>query len=586
MLDYRREIDGLRALAIVPVLIFHFFPEKFPLGYLGVDLFFVISGYLITSILIRELETKTFSFRNFYVRRARRILPATILVLIAASLFALILLSSTDLLRYADSLVATLSFTANIYFWRTGGYFGTNDELKPLLNMWSLGVEEQFYLIFPLVLFGIFKVIRKRHFQLLAIAGLALSSFVLNAYMLSIGASNPAFFLLPTRIWQFSAGAIVAFSKPEVPSRNRYTGILALLGIILISANYYFISTVIPSATLMTLGICLILWRKIESNTFVGRFLTFRPIVFLGLISFSLYLWHWPILALLRYVYIETPPISVLILGLISTLVLSYLSWKLIEVPFRKTKSEKTVFLAILIGYLILLAVVSITVCTDIFLNRHSSAANNIARAIDSSYRCSITSLKPYGGSKACVVGDLEGRDYTVALFGNSHAQMYGPAYINVLRETGQRGLLVPLNGCLPTTDINISVDCYSRAIKNFEAVSSDPKIKTVVVALAWHSDEMVSETGISFQDTDFSARRKSLVDLIHSFERAGKRVFLIGPIAVPGYNFPSIVSRKLIFGGDQPPEFSVPRKVFDDKFGSIIRELKAELSDGWSPAN
>ena len=178
------------------------------------------------------------------------------------------------------------------------------------------------------------------------------------------------------------------------------------------------------------------------------------------------------------------------------------------------------------------------------------------------------------------MVGDLEGRDYTVALFGNSHAQMYGPAYINVLRETGQRGLLVPLNGCLPTTDINISVDCYSRAIKNFEAVSSDPKIKTVVVALAWHSDEMVSETGISFQDTDFSARRKSLVDLIHSFERAGKRVFLIGPIAVPGYNFPSIVSRKLIFGGDQPPEFSVPRKVFDDKFGSIIRELKAELSD------
>jgi peptidoglycan/LPS O-acetylase OafA/YrhL len=180
LLNYRREIDGLRALAIVPVIVFHFFPSKFPLGYLGVDLFFVISGYLITRIMIDKHETKTFSFRDFYVRRARRILPATLSVLIVTSLFSIGLLSSTDLLRYTESLVATLSFVANIYFWRTGGYFGTNDELKPLLNMWSLGVEEQFYLIFPIVLFAIFRVIRKRQFQLLAIACLAVSSFVLN----------------------------------------------------------------------------------------------------------------------------------------------------------------------------------------------------------------------------------------------------------------------------------------------------------------------------------------------------------------------------------------------------------------------
>jgi len=325
LLNYRREIDGLRALAIVPVIVFHFFPSKFPLGYLGVDLFFVISGYLITRIMIDKHETKTFSFRDFYVRRARRILPATLSVLIVTSLFSIGLLSSTDLLRYTESLVATLSFVANIYFWRTGGYFGTNDELKPLLNMWSLGVEEQFYLIFPIVLFAIFRVIRKRQFQLLAIACLAVSSFVLNTYMLSIGWSNPAFFLLPTRIWQFAVGAYIALRASDGADKIRSTGIFAVLGILLISANYYSISTALPSSTLMTIGIGLILWWGVPANTLVGRFLTLKPIVFLGLISFSLYLWHWPILVFIRYFYIETPPISILIFGLLSTLVLSYL---------------------------------------------------------------------------------------------------------------------------------------------------------------------------------------------------------------------------------------------------------------------
>ncbi len=578
MLNYRREIDGLRALAIVPVLVFHFFPSKFPLGYLGVDLFFVISGYLITRIMIDKHETKTFSFRDFYVRRARRILPATLSVLIVSSLFAIGLLSSTDLSRYTESLVATLSFVANIYFWRTGGYFGTNDELKPLLNMWSLGVEEQFYLIFPIVLFGIFRVIRKRQFQLLAIACLAVSSFVLNAYMLFIGGSNPAFFLLPTRIWQFTVGAYIALRASDVTDRTRSAGTFAALGILLIGANYYSISTGLPSSTLMTIGIGLILWWRVPENTLAGRFLTLRPFVFIGLISFSLYLWHWPILVFIRYFYIETPPILVLIFGLLSTLVLSYLSWKLIETPFRKTRTEKSVFGFILVSYLLLLTVASISVFTDFFSNRHSSVANSIASAIGSSYRCSISSLRPYGGSKACLVGDLSNKDYTVALVGNSHAQMYGPAYISVLREANQSGLIVPLNKCLPTTDINISTECLSRAIKNFEEVSNDAKIKTVVIALTWYSDDLMDETGVLINDADFSVRKRSLVNLVHSLERVGKRVFLVGPIAIPGYDFPSVVSRKLIFGGSLVPEFSVPRKVFDDKFSNVIEGLQIQL--------
>jgi len=236
------------------------------------------------------------------------------------------------------------------------------------------------------------------------------------------------------------------------------------------------------------------------------------------------------------------------------------------------------VFGFILVSYLLLLTVASITVFTDFFSGRHSSVANSIASAIGSSYRCSISSMRPYGGSKACLVGDLSGKDYTVALIGNSHAQMYGPAYISALREANQSGLIVALSGCLPTTDINISTECLSRAIKNFEEVSSDAKIKTVFIALTWHDDDLVDNTGSLFHDTDFSVRKRSLVNLVHSLERAGKRVFLLGPIAIPGYDFPSVVSRKLIFGDGLIPEFSVPRKVFDDKFSDVIEWLKIQI--------
>ncbi len=577
---YRKEIDGLRALAIVPVLIFHFFPSKFPLGYLGVDLFFVISGYLITCILIDELDTGSFSFRSFYIRRVKRILPATLIVLIPTSIFAIILLSSPDLLRYIKSLISTLSFTANIYFWRSGGYFSTNDELKPLLHMWSLGVEEQFYLIFPIALFAIFTLLKQHQYRLVAIAFFAVCSFILNIYILSIGGANPAFFLLPTRIWQFAFGAFIALATQKMLETKMCHEVVALLGILLISVNYYFTFPTLPSATLMTLGIGLLLWHRVPSNTVAGTFLTFKPIVFLGLISFSLYLWHWPILVYLRYVYIQPLPLSALIIGLLLTFFLSYLSWKYIEIPFRKTKSKKSLLFFVGGGYFSLIIVIVITALNNGFPSRHAQAVNNIASSVASNYRCSAFSFISYGGSVACLVGDLSDKNHGVALYGNSHALMYGPAFISVLKDYSKSGLIIPLTGCLPTTEINISQDCFPIAQKNFEAVLSDEHINTVIIALTWHEEDLITDTGTWIKDEDFSLRKKSIINLVRRFEQSGKQVYLIGPISIPDFNFASIVSRQLIFDKGNQAVLSAPKNSFDKNFGDVISKLKYELDD------
>jgi peptidoglycan/LPS O-acetylase OafA/YrhL len=188
-MDYRREIDGLRALAVSAVVLYHFWPDTFDYGYLGVDVFFVISGFLITLYIYEELSNGSFSLKNFYQRRIVRILPVTLFVLSATSFFALIILIGADYDRFIESLIASLSFTSNIYFWRDGGYFGQADSLKPLLHFWSLSVEEQFYLFFPVLFLIVFKFTKSFSVHLFVLVVLSLISLLLFLYMLRIG--NP-----------------------------------------------------------------------------------------------------------------------------------------------------------------------------------------------------------------------------------------------------------------------------------------------------------------------------------------------------------------------------------------------------------
>jgi peptidoglycan/LPS O-acetylase OafA/YrhL len=338
-MKYRREIDGLRALAVVPVILFHAGFETFSGGFVGVDVFFVISGYLITTIILTELEQDKFSIVNFYERRARRILPALFLVMLVCIPFAWFWLLPNAMKDFSQSLVAVSVFASNILFWRESGYFDGAAELKPLLHTWSLAVEEQYYLIFPLFLMLTWRL-GKRWILVLLVA-VFLASFA-TAQWASIAKPTAAFYLLPTRGWELLIGAFAAFylSKSNRTEFARSVGeVCGWLGLALILYAVFAYSKTTPFpgvyALAPTVGTVLIILFATQQTT-IGQFVGNKAFVGVGLISYSAYLWHQPLFAFAREKSLTEP--SQLVFGVLSlaALVLAYFTWRFVEAPFRK----------------------------------------------------------------------------------------------------------------------------------------------------------------------------------------------------------------------------------------------------------
>src|SRR5579862_3105289 len=360
-MKYRREIDGLRALAVIPVMLFHAGFKTFSGGFVGVDVFFVISGYLITSIIVNDLQKDTFSLVNFYERRARRILPALFLVVAVCVPFAWIFLSREDLSAFSRSLAAVSVYLSNFFFWRDGGYFNTASELKPLLHTWSLAVEEQYYLLFPLFLILAWKFGRRWIVALLATIGL---TSLLAAQWAAYHKPKACFFLLPTRAWELAIGALIALylagdRKAAVsPKAGQSLSFVGLL-LILISVFAFNGDTPFPSvyALLPTVGAALIILVG-TANTWTGTLLGGRIPVGIGLISYSAYLWHQPMLAFARHTVSQPSALLRSILCVIAFL-LAFLSWRFVEQPFRQRKrfSRAAIFRFSAIGSALLLSV-------------------------------------------------------------------------------------------------------------------------------------------------------------------------------------------------------------------------------------
>lgn len=336
MIEYRREIDGLRAFAVIAVVIFHAGFAFVPGGYLGVDIFFVLSGYLITRIILKEQDEGSFSLVGFYYRRARRIMPALFVTSLATVPFALYLLAPNQLAHFGESLVGTAFFVSNWVFYRAGGYFGNSSELDPLIHYWSLSVEEQFYIFFPLLL------LFSRRFLSSRSAGLVLVLLFLASLGVSEWASytkpQANFFLLPTRIWELAAGAVCALHHHRSGRQRQPVLALIGMGMMLASVLVFDEFTRAPSLiALIPIGGVLLLLLFADDQSLLGRLLSWRPVVWCGLVSYSAYLIHQPVFAYLRISQGElSGPLAVG--AIIGVFALAHLSWRFVEQPFRGSR--------------------------------------------------------------------------------------------------------------------------------------------------------------------------------------------------------------------------------------------------------
>ncbi|WP_160149382.1 acyltransferase family protein [Roseiconus lacunae] len=334
---YRPEIDGLRAVAVLSVVLFHA-DLGLPGGFVGVDVFFVISGFLVTGIIRRQLEQQQFSLRNFYLRRLRRIFPAAAFVTAFVLAFGYRSLLPDDLTQVSKASLAQSFFASNVFFWTESGYFTRDVLTKPFLHFWSLAIEEQFYVLFPPLLTLIYKRSPQRLRS--TIGGFAIVSFLLAWYG-TYRHTSATFYLLPTRAWELLAGSWLALSHHDDDSQrpNRLRAeFLSIVGLSMIVGVMLGIdqSSAFPGwiALLPVIGTMLVIHANTRPTKLVGGLLTNRCFVFIGLISYSLYLWHWPLLAMARYFVIEP---STLLLSTVafSAIPIAAASWRWIEQPIR-----------------------------------------------------------------------------------------------------------------------------------------------------------------------------------------------------------------------------------------------------------
>ena len=355
---YRREIDGLRAVAVLPVIFFHAGFSWFSGGYVGVDVFFVISGYLITTILLDDLENGAFSLAKFYERRARRIFPALFFVMLCCIPFAWLWMLPSQFKDFSQSFVAVTFFASNFLFWIKSGYFSPVSEEKPLLHTWSLAVEEQFYLFFPLLLWFLWRFGRNPLFYtVIFISGISL----LLAEWGWRHQPSANFYLLPFRAWELGAGALCAMwlhGRPPLASTP-----MSLLGLAMILFSIMAFDETIPFPSLYALipvgGTALVILFA-SPSTLVGRWLSVKLAVGIGLISFSAYLWHQPLMAFMRIRSLAPPSSEVMLLLSAASLGLAYLTWRFVETPFRKgevvlVKNRRRVFASSIVASTLLL---------------------------------------------------------------------------------------------------------------------------------------------------------------------------------------------------------------------------------------
>lgn len=568
---YRPEIDGLRAVAVVPVILYHAHIPGFSGGFVGVDVFFVISGYLITSILFAEIATGKFSIWRFYERRVRRIVPALTVVSLVSIILGYWLLVPSQFADLLNAVSATALFGSNIYFWATLDYFSPNADLNPMLHTWSLGVEEQFYILFPIALLILSKI--RLSAILPALLVVITLSLALSSYLASAGVYSEAnFFLLPTRAWELTAGSLLA-AAPKAALGSRTRNVLSGLGLLMILASVFALDDTMPFpgylAIPTVLGTMLVI-RYADAANLAGQTLRLRPFVGIGLISYSAYLWHQPFLAYARHATFGEPSGEAIIAIILAVFVVSYLSWRFVEQPFRRQLLRRYPSRGVVAIGVMPLAVLA----TGVFYLSNDGA---YTRRYPAEVRAAIAYLDyketaeyaeqfktgcfvsgtgswgPYPFDDCVRFSDSE---RNVLILGDSHAAMLAVALAEV---SDAHFIQANASGCHPIEGLAGEEICTRMRDMVLDTAFADDRLDTVILAARWRAAHV---DGIA-----------SLVGKLHA---AGLQVVVVGPAPEYDRDFPLVLAQSMMAGTPDSTQSGLLGERFE--LDASIREALAGL--------
>ncbi|MDO9383500.1 MAG: acyltransferase family protein [Hyphomicrobiaceae bacterium] len=518
-MKYRADIDGLRAIAVLAVLLFHSHLPFIGGGFVGVDVFFVISGYVIAWRIVEDLQAKQFSILDFYVRRVRRIIPALLFTMLLSTAVALILLMPPAMDDFSRSLVATSTFVSNFYFWSVSGYFDASAQTRPLLHTWSLSVEEQFYVAIPVAMWLLYRFGR---WMWIAFALAAAASFFLSVYVTD-KAPSANFFLLPTRAWELLVGVLLVLRRPSPITNFWAREAVAMAGLcaILWAVFFYTEATPFPGAAalLPTVGAGLLIYVGQSNVTFASRILSWRPLVFVGLISYSLYLMHWPVAVFLRAYLLRTPNGLEILFSLIATFGLALFCWRWIERPFRRKAFPwgRPLILASTGAALFAVALVGVTgVATDGFRKRYEDFGRTAVKQEEWKVGTCFLLNQTADDWKGEDCMRTTGASVNAVLWGDSFAAHYIPGLLRNADRLDANIIQYTFAGCPPL----LSYESFSLpGCKNFNNRIFDviKRYDASIVVLSSRWDLLIQRGLGGLQET------------VDKLRAAGMKVYVIG---------------------------------------------------------
>jgi peptidoglycan/LPS O-acetylase OafA/YrhL len=600
-LEYRPDIDGLRAIAVLLVVVFHF--NLIPggkSGFIGVDVFFVISGFLITAIITKQLDAGTFSFTSFYLHRIRRLAPALFAVLVLVMLAGLLVLFPSELVELSKQVLASQLYVANVYYWKTINYFGLRADNVFLLHTWSLALEEQFYLVYPLCVFLLHRYLRRQLWTALALGFVA--SFALNLWMVE-AKPEATFYLLPTRAWELLAGSLAFYVSTHYSRSSTVDELLGIggIGLVTVGVVTFYEGVRFPGtfALLPTLGAAFLIVSGSVHRTTVSRMLSVPPAVYIGRISYALYLVHWPVNVFAKQIFEDGYTTSLRTIMFLFSIMLSMAIFHLVENPVRSGQflsSRAGIAKSYFAGLAVTLVLVWSAVFSHGLPQRFPEDAIRLASFVkdktDDMPECEFQGKPLVDEGQFCRIG-AKGIKPDWLVVGDSHAWAAHAAFDKWLADQGKAGLFMFRNSCPPISGVHVFQDkglchAFNSAVAAFLEHSSS--IRNVLLVSTWRQaieGRLSTRSDLRLpRDESLRLFEAKFAESVQRFHQQGKRIYVWEPVPGARRGVPASLAKAAMKAS--PSNIEIPREEYFSEFDFFFRSLESGrpfIAQSFSPS-